>query len=223
MLAFCALLSFGLLFALGGWQLKRLQWKKQLLSKIETRLALPTKQIVVAEDIEYSRVVAIGTPQHDKTIHLYSYRGKQLGYDIILRLKILHKDAEDAVLISTGWRELEAQSWSLEGSEKIDYHQEIKGIVEPIKNKKVFVIKNNLEKNKWYYLNMRDIEKYFGSERVKPYVIWQEEEFLRHQRNIPVNHHLGYAIMWFALGIISITVWSIKFFQYFQHCRQKTK
>lgn len=219
-LVLCALISSALLFALGGWQLKRLQWKKQLLSKMEVRLALPARQIAAAEDIEYSRVVVIGSPQSDKNIHLYSYRGKELGYDIILPLKISNKGTEDIVLISTGWRKIEAPSESPKNS---SYHQEIKGIAEPIKNKTVFFVKNNLEKNKWYRLNMQDIREYFGSDQIKPYVVWQEEEFLRQHKNIPVNHHLGYAIMWCTLGIISIVIWSIKFFQNLQHCRQKIK
>ena len=92
-----------LLCSLGTWQLYRLQWKLDLISKIEIGLKSAPVNYSKSIDVNYQRVKLQGKFLFDKQIFLYSLNDKgKPGYDVVTPMLTT---ANEYVLINRGWIE----------------------------------------------------------------------------------------------------------------------
>ena len=92
-----------LLCSLGTWQLYRLQWKLDLISKIEIGLKSVPVTYSKSIDVNYQRVKLQGKFLYDKQIFLYSLNDKgKPGYDVVTPMLTT---ANEYVLINRGWIE----------------------------------------------------------------------------------------------------------------------
>lgn len=95
-------------FALGTWQINRLEWKTKLIAKFEDRLVrdplpLPPRIDPAAiKDFDYRRIYAEGTFRHDQEMLI----GPRMhdGRDGYLVITPLERDGEGtAILVNRGW------------------------------------------------------------------------------------------------------------------------
>ncbi|MBC7575357.1 MAG: SURF1 family protein, partial [Herminiimonas sp.] len=91
----CATLAFAGLLALGTWQLQRLQWKQDLIARVEQRVhaapvAAPGLQhwpAVTAASDEYRHVMLNGTYLHEHAVRVQAVTELGGGFWLITPLK----------------------------------------------------------------------------------------------------------------------------------------
>ena len=90
--------------ALGTWQIIRLNWKLNLISKIESSLTKPPVEILNNKNKNFLKIKTSGKIDYDKQIYLYNLNeeGKP-GFEVINPILIGTKD----YLINRGWIEFD--------------------------------------------------------------------------------------------------------------------
>ena len=189
-----------LLCSLGTWQVYRLQWKLELIEKIN--IGLKSEPIIYSRLIKtnYQRVKIEGKFVYDKQIYLYSLNesGKP-GYDVITPLI---SSSNEYVLVNRGWIEK-----NLRESKKINNFNDIKlvGILREISKPNIFKPENDIKNNIWFSIDVNDLEK-FTEITFPNYVIFLENPDIKvplpKKITIDVpNNHLKYAITWYSIAI----------------------
>ena len=196
---------------MGTWQLYRLQWKQDLISQINR--GLQSSPINYSKDINknYQRVQLTGNFNPSFQIFLYSLNEKgKPGFDVITPFETNNKEN---VLVNRGWIEKNLKN-------KVPLNltsSSITGMLRTANRKNLFTPENDLQENIWFYLNLKDVEKFTGKKFSK-YIVYLEDKNIDVPKpkkitiDIP-NNHLKYAITWYAISI------SIIF--YYLYFRQK--
>jgi surfeit locus 1 family protein len=162
-------------FALGTWQVQRLDWKSKLIAKFEDRLVrdpLPLPPHVDPEAInefDYRRVYVKGHLRHDQEMLI----GPRLhdGHDGYLVITPLEREGDGTtVLVNRGWipKKLKNQADRPEGlpsSEVI-----IEGLLREPWKKNMFTPENKPETKEFYFPDVEQMAKLTGSQPV-----WIEE------------------------------------------------
>ncbi|KAM5452466.1 surf-like protein [Microsporum audouinii] len=205
-------------FALGTWQVQRLEWKSNLIAKYEDRLIkppLPLPPIVDPEsvgDFEYRRVYAKGRLRHDKEMLIgpRMQEGKD-GYLVVTPLE--RGEGESTILVNRGWiaKTLEKQSDRPEGLPQEEVV--IEGLLRSPWKKNMFTPDNKPEEGKFYFPDVKQMAELTGSQPV-----WIEETMVqdllsmynREDKGIPIgrtaevhlrNNHAQYIFTWYGLSL----------------------
>ena len=192
-------LTILLLFALGSWQLQRLAWKKDLISKISNSFQSPPIQIPINikafEKIKFSGTI-IGNP-----ISVYNLGEKGVyGFDIYYPILVENK----SLMIKAGWSPIVIK----ESKNFIGKKFEFEGVVLNYKKRNIFT-PDNSEKNFYYFINSKILtEKY--NKRFDNFYLHETSNIFKslnliksHNINIR-NNHLQYALTWYCLCFIII-------------------
>ena len=184
---------------MGTWQLYRLQWKQDLISQINR--GLQSSPINYSKDINknYQRVQLTGNFNPSFQIFLYSLNEKgKPGFDVITPFETNNKEN---VLVNRGWIEKNLKN-------KVPLNltsSSITGMLRTANRKNLFTPENDLQENIWFYLNLKDVEKFTGKKFSK-YIVYLEDKNIDVPKpkkitiDIP-NNHLKYAITWYAISI----------------------
>ena len=185
--------------SLGTWQLYRLQWKQDLISKIEK--GLKSSPIEYSDDIkkDYQRVKLIGKYDYESQIYLYSLNEKgKPGFDVITPFETTNKEN---ILINRGCITKDLK----DNLPRVLLSNDITGMLRNANRKNLFTPENDLQKNIWFYLNFNEVEKITGKKFSK-YIVYLEDKNLDIPKpkqitiDLP-NNHLKYAITWYAISI----------------------
>jgi surfeit locus 1 family protein len=198
--------AFIMFCALGTWQLERLQWKLGQIRAVDEAQVAPVLT-ALPEDISsltYHHVKLTGEFIYDKTIHLIALQqGMQVGYAMVTPF-VLKKDGR-IILVNRGFSP-PGKASEPKGT------QTVEGILRPTRTHRYFAPENNMQKNVWSYEDLDLIEKELGK-RPLPLVVEVTGEQKTGVFPIPYdgkvvfrNDHLGYAIQWFALAIVSVVM-----------------
>lgn len=198
-----------ILFSLGGWQLVRLQWKKDLIKDINLSISQPAKSLITENIKNYQKVKSQGILfKNNYFVYRLNEKGKY-GFNLV---SILQLNTTDAVIIQRGWVEKIEKSMMTNNQEVYSFE----GVLYPLKSKGMFTPDNNPKENFLYYLD-RDKLEYNLKTFIYPYVVIQtgkDQNFPVLQNNLNINisnNHLQYAITWFVLGFcIIIAFWYYK-------------
>ena len=91
-----------ILFSLGGWQLVRLQWKKDLIKDINLSISQPAKSLITENIKNYQKVKSQGILfKNNYFVYRLNEKGKY-GFNLVSILKL---NTSDAVIIQRGWVE----------------------------------------------------------------------------------------------------------------------
>lgn len=168
--AFCIFIGI-ICLALGFWQIERLGQKQALLQQLKTE-----------------KISVAGTfTDNEKERFILSARSRsQIIEHRIVR--ILHTQGK-AILVDIGWVNKDTPF--------IAEKAEITGTQISPTEKNYFTPENNLSKNQWYYINIKEMAETSQIKLESFYIstdanLWQK---------IP-NNHTQYAITWFCLAII---------------------
>lgn len=237
-----SLLAFPLASAgLGVWQLKRLEWKKNLISNLEKEMSdepLDFFKIDSAkelENLEYRRVKTKGHYDQDPSHQLY-LKPRQLivNDEAILRGRTAHQSnigvnvitpfhvdgSNLKILVNRGWLALRGrdnvQDCAHIGlTSKDNAQQELVGIIRKSDRTPKYGLKNNQSTNEWH---IRDIEAM--SQVLKTAPIFVDAVLDPERKEGPIggqtqlnirNEHLNYAITWFGLAVFSYLMWYIRY------------
>ena len=185
-------------FALGSWQLVRLNWKNNLILEIENSLKNPPVELTNSNVENYLKIKTSGSIDLDKQIYLYNLNDTGTpGFEVIN--PILINDTN--YLINRGWIPFEKKN-----SQEINVFDEndIIGTLKLQGRKNIFKPDNDLEENYWFSLNRDDILKFTGKEFSK-YIIYLNGNYqVPKPKKITANisnNHQKYALTWFSLAI----------------------
>ncbi|MGL6188055.1 MAG: SURF1 family protein [Holosporales bacterium] len=184
---------------LGGWQLQRLAWKKNLIEERERRfhLLLP-RSLADASENAFFRIRLRGVFHHERETFLQGRRQENLwGADVITPFRLT---TGEEILVHRGWVSLDEKKilprpkgWLL-----------IEGILTPIPQFTFWKPANVPSKGEWYWIDPKALSPK-GFQKI--YLIAQSPSVpvLRMVEALPPlpERHLGYALTWFALAFFA--------------------
>ncbi len=192
------------LLSLGFWQIYRLNWKLELIEKIENSLKNDPVELSNVEKENYLRIKTSGDIDFDKQIYLYNLNdtGKP-GFEVINPIKI----GDENYLVNRGWIPFEKKD--LSEINLVDQNR-IVGTLMLQTKPSTFKPENDIEKNYWFTLDREDILKFTGR-NFSEYVIYLNGDYkIPKPRVITAkisNNHKKYAITWFSMAISILLIY----------------
>lgn len=207
-------------FALGTWQMQRLQWKIALIDELEEKLhrepiLLPKRvNLSVVPEFVYRRVLLRGRWDHKHTMLLGPrVREGSHGYHVITPL--VRSDGT-TVLVDRGFIAKEFADHD-NFVREAEGEAEILGMLRTSHTRNSFTPDNTPSKGTWYWADVDAMADYAGGEadHVQPVFIEQihegssQDAASRLSKGIPLgrsatvdvrNAHLSYVITWFSLS-----------------------
>ncbi|KAF2427590.1 SURF1-domain-containing protein [Tothia fuscella] len=204
-------------FALGTWQVQRLNWKSDLIARFEDRLIrdpLPLPPAVdpdAISEFDYRRVTARGHFRHDQEMLI----GPRIheGEDGFLVVTPLERSGGSTILINRGWipKKFKLHKSRPEGLPQGEVT--VEGLLREPWKPNMFTPKNAPEKDQFYF---PDVAQMAGLTGAQP--VWVEETmdmnlleaYRREEKGIPIgrpaevnlrNNHAQYIFTWYALGV----------------------
>ena len=209
--------GFGMMLALGCWQLERLQWKRDLIARIEEShtkapvTALPEDaDAVKALEFHYAEL----TGRYDPKVEFHitpRYLKSELGYHIFTPFVM---EDGNTVLVNRGWvPAAQKERDKRPGSDAPKGKVTVSGMLRLSADRNRFTPPNNPKDNLWFGRDVTAMAEHAGLAHVVPVSLDIIGE--QHMDQLPVpsdgavnllNDHLQYAITWFAiaLGILVI-------------------
>lgn len=183
---------------LGSWQLIRLNWKLDLISKIEKSLKKDPVKINQVDRKNFVRIIASGKIDYDKQIYLYNLNDEgKPGFEVINPIVVENEN----YLINRGWIPFKLK----DNDELYSFDQSnFTGTLRLQPRANIFKPENDINNNYWFTLNREDIFKYTGKE-FSEYLIYLGGNYkVPKPKKITANisnNHKKYALTWFSLAI----------------------
>jgi surfeit locus 1 family protein len=201
-----------LLLALGSWQIQRLHWKEGLIAAREKAVsAAPVpapREAAAARRLEYHPVFALGVFEHAKEIHIHAIsRRGEAGFDVLTPLA--GPDGQ-IIIVNRGFVPTALADPARRAAGQIAGPVRVAGLLRlaPATKPGWFLPDNEPARNEWFWVDLKAIAAADKLANVAPYYIdadrppnpggWPEGGTTR--LSLP-NHHLQYAITWFALAV----------------------
>lgn len=219
LLVFMAVLGaflFALFAGLGIWQVERLQWKLDLIARVNERVnakpvAAPGRDDwanVNRADDEYRRVALTGTYLNDKEVLVHALTERGAGYWLLVPMR-----SSDGTLtfINRGFVPKEKVDPASRPDTRISGETTVTGLLRMPEPEGFFLRPNDPERDDW---NSRDVAAFAARKNlghVAPYFI--DADANPDADKVPIggltvvtfrNHHLSYAITWFVLAAMVV-------------------
>lgn len=200
------LLLLPALLGLGAWQVQRMQWKNDLIGRIEARAAQPAvvlpAQSIDLDTWEYRQVRVSGQFRHDLEMHLVAHNpAGKFGYQVVTPLAL---EAGGWVLVNRGWIPTDRKDPATRAEGSISGPVEITGVVRRSTRQGWFVPENQPAKNFWFFADARAMA---AAAKIDAPEFLIEADASRNPGGLPMggqtrlkfpNNHLLYAITWFG-------------------------
>ena len=223
-------IGVGVLLSLGTWQVKRLQWKLDLIEKVEARTASSPVSLSDAEsrrrageDLEYQPVRVSGTFDHDLEVHVFGTWEGQPGWYIMTPLRLTEPvSGQDRLVVNRGFVPDRLQERDVRPDSLIAGEVTVTGLYRSSKTPRgvsALVSPSDMapkDRNEFY---SRDVEAFSHHLDVAlmPFLIdvtgaepvaedWPRAGTTRLVFN---NRHLEYALTWYGLAATLIAVFFI--------------
>ena len=176
----------------------RLNWKLDLISKIEQSLKKDPVNINQVDRKNFVRIIASGKIDYDKQIYLYNLNDEgKPGFEVINPIVVENEN----YLINRGWIPFEMKN----NDELYSFDQSnFTGTLRLQPRANIFKPENDINNNYWFTLNREDIFKYTGKE-FSEYLIYLGGNYkIPKPKKITANisnNHKKYALTWFSLAI----------------------
>lgn len=220
LIGLCA--AFALLFTgLGIWQLQRLQWKLDLIAKVEQRVHAPAVAVPGSRkwneldpaSIEYRRVYAIGTFLHDRETLVDALTERGPGYWVLTPLQT----SDGTILVNRGFVPPDRAARSARADGQQAGIQKVEGLVRVTEPDGRFLRPNRPGEGKWYSRDVAEIAE-VRSIATAPFFI--DADAKPNPGGYPVggmtvvrfrNTHLIYAVTWFGLAALAVAgLWLLR-------------
>ena len=208
----------GVLCTLGTWQLHRLEWKENLLERINAYDSGELKQIPTRDltpENEFLKGQLKGRFIFEQEIALKPRtREGEPGVHVITPFLL---DDGSTILINRGWAPLDYRLGG--GSSVILRTRDV--ILRVPDEPNMFVPENIPARNEWYALNIKEISEAKNLESPRPVIgnlLPAEEEANNDSYPDPKalkihlnNNHLQYAMFWYTMALVMIAVFVLRF------------
>jgi surfeit locus 1 family protein len=213
-------LGVALLVGLGVWQLQRLQWKEALIAERDSRLAAAPvsldqalKEFESGRSVEFLKVEASGTFQHDAELFYLTTDGGVPGFEVITPL--VSQDGI-AILTDRGFVPEPLRDPAKRPDSRPAGEVEVTGLLRRhLASRGSFAPENDPERNIWYWWDIPAMlaSAQLGPDmRVAPFVLHVlpgTDKALPRPVSVDTtltNNHLQYALTWFALAALLIVM-----------------
>ncbi len=214
LLGLCAF--FLLLFsALGIWQLDRLQWKLDLIERVEARLAAPPVPIpppsawasLDPADFEYRRVRVTGRLDHGRETLVDALTERGAGDWLLTPLVT----PGGTILVNRGFLPPDRSAPESRAAAQAGGEVTVTGLMRASEPEGRFLRRNQPSADRWFSRDVAAIAKRRGLSDVAPFFI--DADATPNPGGYPVggltvvrfrNTHLVYALTWFALAGLSL-------------------
>ncbi|XP_003387040.1 PREDICTED: surfeit locus protein 1-like [Amphimedon queenslandica] len=208
-------------FGLGTWQIFRLQWKVDLIDRLERKMLkspvpIPFDIKDQLEEFEYRRVTLTGSYDHSREMLMWprvqineekkpipGNRGSEPGAFVITPFHC--NETKSDVLVNRGWVPKARMDPSMRPHGQVQGEIEITAIVRTGDTRGLFGPKNEPENNYWAW---RDLEAM--SNHAHTDTIWVDADATTTVKGGPIggqtkvklrNEHLQYVFTWYALSL----------------------
>lgn len=206
--------AVAILAGLGTWQVQRLHWKTDLIARVDARLAAepvaapePDRWAQIASRDEYTRVRLTGTFLHDKEALLVASTERGPGYWVLTPL--VQADG-NAVIVNRGFVTGEWRDPATRAAGQLAGDATVTGLLRTSEAASWILRANDPAADRWYRRDPAALAKARGLDRVAPFFVdadatpnpggWPIGGMTRVVFN---NHHLIYAITWYALALLA--------------------
>lgn len=219
----CGVAVFFALVALGIWQVYRLNWKLELVERVEQRVDAPVVPMpgskawnrLQPDEVEYRHVKATGTLMPELSVRTTATTLYGSGYWLLTPLRLGNGDT---VLINRGFVssgfDIGADTARLSNTaEPVTF----RGLLRLSEPEGGFLRANRPKENRWYSRDAKAMTDAWGLRQVAPFFIDAEAGTagVSGQRADPArkpipglsvvhfrNNHLVYAVTWFVLALM---------------------
>lgn len=204
-----------ILLGLGTWQVQRLNWKNDIIAKLDAAYDAEDGQKLdfsTASNSDFSYGEVMGHFEDDKTIALgpKTMNGK-VGYDVLVPLIL---SGERSLIINLGWTNQPLESVPVKQAAG-------KGLVKisgltrkPDWNS--FTSENAPEKDLWFRADIDEIAEHHDLPTPYPFILYAEKAnkpvVMEQVRWYPRNKHFQYAVFWYVMAAALVVVFSLRFF-----------
>ncbi|GAA4344505.1 hypothetical protein GCM10023165_27730 [Variovorax defluvii] len=230
LLAFAGVLLFALFAALGVWQLERRAWKLALIERVETRVhAAPVDippparwpQVSAASD-EYRHVRLSGTFLHDRETLVQASTVLGPGHWVLTPMRTAQGTI---VLVNRGFVPADRRERASRSANEPAGEVQLSGLLRMSEPGGGFLRRNDPAGDRWFSRDVQAIAAARGLPGAAPFFVDEDAPAAQPapgaQPRWPAtgltviafrNHHLVYALTWFALalGVAIATGWTLR-------------
>jgi len=215
--------AFLIMIGLGVWQLQRMEWKNDLIERLQTRMTMPPLDAAgVGADpkaAEYRKVRLTGTFLHDKELHLLARSmNRNVGLQVVTPLRL---ESGEVVLFNRGWVPERLKDPARRPEGQVPGVVTVEGIVRLSEAdvKSWFIPDNKPERDVWLTVDVATMRRTAGLPDAPP--LKADQWFVaadaaanpggfpiggQTRVNLP-NDHLQYSITWFLLSLTLVGVY----------------
>jgi len=207
------------LIGLGTWQVQRLQWKQDLIDRLQSRSTaapVPLPEGPLSRDeIEFQRVVVAGVFDHANEFYLWKRaRNGQPGLNVLTPLSTA--DGRGLVLVNRGWIPSALRDPETRAEGQIQGQVTVEGIVRFAEPDPSFVQADRSEQNVWFRVDPPAMAAAAGLAPLPGhYIVAADREVpggwpVGQQWRVDLpNNHLQYAITWYALAVALAVIYVV--------------
>lgn len=206
-------------FGLGTWQVKRLQWKLDLISRAEDRLLLPPIDLPpmvdaeAANEFDYRRVRVSGSFDHTQEMLVGPrlYRDRR-GYFVVTPLK---RENASTLLVFRGWIDEAHKFQSSRPDSLVEGVVTLDCLLHKKPDKNMFTPPPEPNGREYHFMAIDDMAQATGSQPVYIEALLENEDLMPEQmamRGIPIggspkvtyrNSHFQYILTWYGLSLFT--------------------
>lgn len=217
LLGLCGALAL-LFTGLGIWQVERLQWKLDLIERVEARVNAPAERIgyparlasLPADELEYRKVTVSGRFDHRRETLVEALTERGPGFWVLTPLV----GPGGTILVNRGFVPPDRRSPDRRPEGQVTGEVAVTGLVRLSEPDGRFLRPNRPRQERWYSRDVAAIAAARGLGRVPPFFI--DADASANPGGLPVggltvvkfrNTHLVYALTWFALA--GLGLWGV--------------
>lgn len=158
-------------FALGTWQIQRLDWKTKIIAKYEDRLVKPPLPLPpqidpsAISEFDYRRVYATGRLRHDQEMLIGPrMREGEDGYIVVTPLE--RGEGQSTVLVNRGWISKKLRNQKDRAAGLPQGEVTVEGLLREPWKKNMFTPENRPDKGEFYFPDVEQMAELTGSQPV---------------------------------------------------------
>ncbi len=216
-----ALVALVILLGLGTWQVERLAWKTDLISRIEAGLATEPVDLPASidkpADWDYVRVRVTGRFLHDRESYigprLYPRPDGRQEQGVHVLTPLVRDDGAGTVLIDRGWVPLDRRDAATRSEGQVAGSVAIAAIARVPQDRVFMQPDNDSTSRTFFWLDMPALARIAGADRLAPVVL--QADASANPGGLPLggrtivtlkNDHLSYALTWYGLALTLVGV-----------------
>ncbi len=222
-LTISTIFAFAVLVWLGTWQLQRLEWKTDLIAKIEARIhdvPVTLEEAVTrangGQDVDYLKLTATGTFNLDRELYYFTVISGQVGWLVYSPFET----AGGILLVNRGFvRDTNRDPATRQANDEMASQDlVITGLVREAQFPVLFVPDNEPDTNNWYWRDIAAMAEALdtGPRTIIPFSL--DLQTPTPASGVPLagvtrvsiaNRHLGYVYTWYGLAAALLIIYLI--------------